>query len=108
MPENIDPEQLKFLLSPKPADFLLQPREKEDSSKILAIKFSEKEVSTIRDLEIFLLDRGYVPDDSFESLFFYLINLAASLHKKWVMHEIEMERTLNLKDSATKSIDSQG
>lgn len=106
MEKIIDPEQLKTLLTPNPEDILIKPREKkEDTGKILAIKLSDGEASTVQDLQDFLFDWGYIPDNSFKSVFFYLINLAGSLHKPVVEYETKMGRTFNPDNFAPKSQD---
>jgi hypothetical protein len=106
MGKTLDPEQLKTLLTPNLEDMLIKPREKkEDSGKILAIKLSDEEASTVQDLQDFLFDRDYIPDNSFESVLFYLINLAGSLHKPVVEYETKMGRAYDPEDFAPKSQD---
>lgn len=106
MGKTLDPKQLKSLLTPNPEDILIKPREKkEDTGKILAVKLSDEDASTVQDLQDFLVDRGYIPDNSFESVLFYLINLAGSLHKPVVEYETKMGRAYDPEDFSHKSQD---
>ena len=106
MSEIINPLLLKSLLSLNPEDILIKLREKkEDTGKILTIKLSDEEASTVQALQDFLVNWGYLPDNSFESLFFYLINLAGSLHKLVVEYETKMGRAYDPEDLAPKNQD---
>ena len=106
MGKTLDPEQLKTLLSLNPEDVLIQPREKkENAGKILAIKLSDKEVALVQAFQDFLFDWGYTPDNTFESAFIYIFNLACSLHKPVVEHEAKKGRAFDPEDLAPKSQD---
>ena len=106
MGKILNPKQLKNLLTPNPEDILIKPRKKkENTGKILAIKLSNEEASTVQDLQDFLFDWDYIPDNSFESAFFYIINLAGSLHKRMVEHETKIGRAYDPEDLAPKSQD---
>lgn len=96
MPENINPQQLKTLLSLKPEEVLIPLRaNKEEVGKIKAIKLSDKEASLVQDFQDFLVEWGYLPDNTFESLFIYLFNLACSLNKAVVEYEALMGRAFD-------------
>jgi hypothetical protein len=106
MGKTLDPEQLKTLLSPNPEDILIKPREKkDDTGKILTIKLSDEEASTVQAFQDFLFDWGYTPDNTFESAFIYIFNLACALHKPVVEFEAKRGRAFNPEDLAPKTQD---
>lgn len=105
----INPEQLKTLLSLNPEDILIKLRvKKEDTGKILSIKLSEEEISLVQAYQDFLLEWGYIPDNSFESLFIYLFNMGCSLNKPVVEHEVKMGRAFDQDYFALKSQNKSG
>ncbi len=66
---------------------------REDVNKLKAVKLSDEEVVKVADLQDYLLDRGYIKENSFAALFVYLFNLGFTLHKLAADQEAKQEVT---------------
>lgn len=90
--ENIEPELLQQILSLNDNEVIVPLRMKrEDVTKVKAVKLSDEEVVKVSKLQGYLYDRGYLPDNTFASLFVYLFNLSFTLHKQVAEHEAKQE-----------------
>lgn len=90
--ENIEPELLQQILSLNENEVIVPLRmQREDVSKVKAVKLSDEEVVKVSKLQVYLYDRGYIPDNTFASLFVYLFNLGFTLHKQVAEHEAKQE-----------------
>ena len=90
--ENIEPAMLQQILSLTENEVIVPLRMKrEDVSKVKAVKLSDEEVVKVSKLQMYLYDRGYLPDNTFASLFVYLFNLGFTLHKQVAEHEAKKE-----------------
>jgi hypothetical protein len=100
----INPKDLKAFLFLKQENLLIKPRkQKESTERTLATNVSDKEASTIQALQDYLFDWHYIPENSFESAMFYLINLAGSLHKRMVEYETKMGRAYDPENPGAKT-----
>lgn len=86
--EELDPEVLFEILTQNQVVVPLQVQ-REDVRKIKAVKVSDKELERINNFQSYLYRHpcGYIPEDSFASLFVYIFNLAFTLHKEASEHE---------------------
>jgi hypothetical protein len=92
MADTIDSQLLQHLLSLNPEEVIVPLRVKrEDVSKLKAVKLSDQEVLRVQAFQDYLVDRGYLPDNTFASLFVYLFNLAYTLHKQIADDEAKKE-----------------
>ncbi|MBA7607432.1 hypothetical protein ES703_14591 [subsurface metagenome] len=90
--ENIEPELLLQILSLNENEVIVPLRmRREDVNKVKAVKLSDEEVIKVSKLQMYLYDRGYLPDNTFASLFVYLFNLGFTLHKQVAEHEAKQE-----------------
>ena len=64
---------------------------REDVSKVKALKLSDEEVPRVDAFQAFLFDRGYIPQNSFASLFIYMFNLVYTVHKQEADAEADEE-----------------
>ena len=90
--ENIEPELLQQILSLNDNEVIVPLRlERQDVNKVKAVKLSDEELIRVSRLQLYLYDRGYMPDNTFASLFVYLFNLAFTLHKQVAEYESKQE-----------------
>jgi hypothetical protein len=92
MAETMDSQLLQHLLTLNHEEVIVPLRVKrEDVSKIKAVKLSDQEVLRVQAFQDYLTDRGYLPDNTFASLFVYLFNLGYTLHKQIAEDEAKKE-----------------
>lgn len=90
--EDIEVQLLQQALSLNENEVIVPLRMKrEDVSKVAAVKLSEEEKRRVTEFQDYLHDRGYLPDNTFASLFVYLYNLAYTLHKRIADEEANKE-----------------
>lgn len=90
--EEIEPDLLQQILSLNPNEVIVPLRMKrEDVSKVKAVKLSDEERLRVAKFQLYLHDRGYLPDNTFASLFVYLYNLGYTLHKRIADEEARKE-----------------
>lgn len=90
--ENLELELLQQILSLNENEVIVPLRMKrEDVHKVKAVKLSDEEVVKVSKLQMYLYDRGYLPDNTFASLFVYIFNLAFTLHKRVADEEAKQE-----------------
>ena len=90
--EAIEPELLQKLLTLDENEVIVPLRMKrEDVSKVKAVKLSDQEVATVTNLQAYLYDRGYIPDNTFASLFVYLFNVVYTQHRGVAEEEARKE-----------------
>lgn len=90
--ENIEPELLQQILSLNENEVIVPLRmQRQDVSKVKAVKLSDEELVKVSKLQMYLYDREYIPDNTFASLFVYMFNLAFTLHKQVAEHEAKRE-----------------
>jgi hypothetical protein len=95
MAETIDPMLLQQLLTLNPEEVIVPLRvRREDVPRVKAVKLSDQEVVKIQNFQDYLFDRGYLPDNTFASLFVYLFNLGYTFHKKVWDEEVKKEAQL--------------
>lgn len=89
---GIDPRLLPQLLSLKDDEVILPLKlKREDVNRLRAVKLADDEVERVQTFQTYLKDRGYIPEDSFASLFVYCYNLAYTLHKRAADQEADKE-----------------
>jgi len=90
--EDIEPELLQQILSLNENEVIVPLRMKrEDVHKVKAVKLSDEEVVKVSKLQMYLYDRGYLPDNTFASMFVYIFNLGFTLHKRVADEEAKQE-----------------
>ena len=90
--EAIEPELMQKLLTLDEHEVIVPLRMKrEDVSKVKAVKLSDQEVATVHNLQAYLYDRGYIPDNTFASLFVYLFNVVYTQHRQVAGEEARKE-----------------
>lgn len=90
--ERIDPELLPHLLSLNDDEVILPLRlKREDVKNVKAVKVSDEELQKINSLQNYLYGRGFIPENSFASLFVYLFNLGFTMHKLAAEEEAKQE-----------------
>ena len=90
--EEIEPELLQQILRLDPTEVIVPLRMKrEDVSKVKAVKLSDEERIRVAKFQLYLHDRGFLPDNTFASLFVYLYNLGYTLHKRIADEEARKE-----------------
>ncbi len=90
--ETVSPELMQQLLTLNENEVIVPLRvRREDVSKIKAVKLSDQEVVRIQSLQDYLYDRGYIPENTFASLFVYLFNLGYTWHKQVADTEAKKE-----------------
>jgi len=88
----ITPELLQHLVALGDDEVILPLRVKrEDVRRVKAVKLSDQEVVTVAQLQAFLHDRAYLPENSFAALFVYCFNLTYTQHKAIADAEAEAE-----------------
>lgn len=90
--ELITPELLQHLVALGDDEVILPLRVKREKVRnVRAVKLSDQEVVTVAQLQAFLHDRHYLPDNTFASLFVYCFNLTYTQHKQIADAEAEAE-----------------
>lgn len=90
--EAIEPQLLEKLLSLNDGEVIVPLRlKREDVSKVKAVKLSDQEVIAVGNLQAYLYDRGYIPDNTFASLFVYLFNVVYTQHRQVAQEEARKE-----------------
>ena len=90
--EEVSPELMEKLLTLNEGEVIVPLRMKrEDVSKVKAVKLSDQEVAAVNNLQAYLYDRGYIPDNTFASLFVYLFNVVYTQHRQVAEEEARKE-----------------
>jgi len=90
--EEIPLELLQVLLTLDESEVIVPLRMKrEEVSKVKAVKLSDEEVVKVSKFQVYLYDRGYLPDNTFASLFCYIYNVAFTRHKLLADEEARKE-----------------
>ena len=90
--EDIDPALLPQLLSLNDDEVLLPLRVKrEDVTQLKAVKLTKEELQRAVDFQAHLHNRGFIPDNTFASMFVYLFNLAWTRHREAAEEEAKQE-----------------
>lgn len=90
--QDIEPELLQQILSLNENEVIVPLRmQREDVHKVKAVKLSDEEVVKVSKLQMYLKDRGYIPDNTFASLFVYVFNLTFTLHQRVADEEAKKE-----------------
>lgn len=90
--EDIEPELLQQILSLNENEVIVPLRiQREDVNKVKAVKLSDEELVKVSKLQMYLYDRGYLPDNTFASLFVYVFNLTFTLHQRVADEEAKQE-----------------
>jgi hypothetical protein len=88
----IPPELLQMLVNLNENEVIVPLRVmREDVHRIKAVKFSDAEVVKIQNLQDYLYDRGFLPDNTYTSLVVYMFNLTYTLHQKIAAEEAKKE-----------------
>lgn len=82
--EDFSEEQMKLILAAAQKDDVIVPLQvlRKDVDKIKAVKVSDLELEKITNFQEYLFTLGYIPENSFASLFVYMFNLSFTLHRK--------------------------
>ena len=90
--EEVDPRLIEQLITLNDGEVIVPLRMKrEDVHKVKAVKVSGQEEVTVGKFQRYLYERGYVPDNTFASLFVYLFNLGYTLHRRVAEEEAREE-----------------
>ncbi len=83
MAENIPTELMQQLVTLNETEVIVPLRvRREDVHRLKAVKLADEEVIRIQNLQDYLFDRKYIPDNTFASLFVYMFNLTFTMHKQ--------------------------
>jgi len=90
--DGIDPQLLQMLLTLNDDEVLVPLRMKrEDVHRLKGVKLSDEEVARVQKFQAYLFDRGYLPDNTFASLFCYLFNVSFTWHRQVAEEEARKE-----------------
>lgn len=90
--EEIDPRLLQIMLTLSDDEVLVPLRmNRADVHKVKAVKISDNEAITMAKFQVYLHDRGYIPDNTFASLFCYLYNVVYTAHLQLAREEAAKE-----------------
>ena len=90
--EDVNPQLIEQLITLNEGEVIVPLRMKrEDVHKMKAVKVSGQEEVTVGKFQRYLYERGFVPDNTFASLFVYLFNLGYTLHRRVAEEEAKEE-----------------
>ncbi len=82
MPEEVDVALVQQLVTLNPEEVIVPLRiRREEVSKLRAVKLTDQEVIKVQDFQDYLMDTGFLAENTFASLFVYMFNLTYTLHK---------------------------
>lgn len=88
----ISPDLLQHLVTLNDNEVIVPLRVvREDVNKIKAVKLSDQEIIKVQNLQDYLYDRGFLPDNTFASLFIYSFNLTYTMHSQIAAEEAKRE-----------------
>lgn len=88
----IPPELMQHLVTLNENEVIVPLRVvREDVNKIKAVKLSDQEIMKVQNLQDYLYDRGFIPDNTFASLFIYSFNLTYTMHAQIASEEAKRE-----------------